>query len=229
MGMFDYFQIEVSLLPTVPSELKVGEDDRFTFQTKDTSMQAMCLYIQERGQALKLKRTSGEWVPGEPADENADFFSSLSSLGSYVVKETWYEDQDINNVITFYTDLAHCDSDGTDRYVSGWIEYNAVYRNGIPVWITVSDYTKPTILSDDQLHEREELFQASKRDALERMIDRRMNAPTAQEHIIDLIDQLASNKLSLYDETDLAKALNDITAIIKEYRNKHDPHYKQQR
>jgi hypothetical protein len=226
MGMFDYFQIDVSLLPTVPGELKVGEDGRFTFQTKDTAMQAMCTYIQESGQALQLKRTSGEWVPGEPADENADFFSKLSSLGSYVVKETWYEEQTINDVISLYTNLRHADDDGTDRYASGWIEYVATYRDGIVKSIVVAEYTRPRVLTDEQVTEKRESIERSRAEMQLKLTERRMEHPTNEERLIDSIAEIAENRVDLYDEADLMHALNGITKLIEEYRERHDIHYR---
>ena len=224
--MFDYFQIDVSLLPTVPGELKVGEDGRFTFQTKDTAMQAMCTYIQESGQALKLKRTSGEWVPGEPVDENSDFFSKLSSLGSYVVNETWYEEQTINDVISLYTNLRHAEDDGTDRYASGWIEYVATYRDGIIKSIVVAEYTRPRVLTDEQVTEKREEIERSRAEWQMKLVERRMERPTNEERLIDSIAEIAENRVALYDETDLTQVLNSITKLIEEYRERHDIHYR---
>ena len=224
--MFDYYEIDVSLLPTVPSELKVGEDGRFTFQTKDTAMQAMCTYIQERDKALTLEQTSGEWVPGEPVEENADLISRLSSFGSYVVKERWYEEQKINNMISLYTNLRHADDDGTDRYEAGWIEYNAIYHDGIVKSIEVAEYTLPRVLTDEQVTAKREEIERSRTEMQLKLTERRMERPTNEERLIDSIAKIAANHVSLYDEADLMHALNDITKLIEEYRERHDIHYR---
>ena len=229
MGMFDYFNIDVSILPMVPKELKVGDDGRYTFQTKDTSLQTMATYVQDRGFALKLKQTSGEYVPGEPVDESADDITRLlSSLGSYVVHDTWYEDQMISGVIRFYTNLRHEADDRRepDRYVDGWIEYFATYRGGMMVSIVVAEHTHPQVLTDEQIIAKRKEIERSRAEYQTKLIKQRAEHPTREQRLIDTIYNCVNVGGALYDETDLMLSLNDIKQLIKEYRESYDIHYR---
>lgn len=227
--MFDYFDIDVSILPVVPKELKVGDDGRYTFQTKDTSLQTLATYIQDSGFALKLKQTSGEYVPSKPVDESADEITRLlSSFGSYVVHDTWYEDQTINGVISFYTNLRHEADDRSepDRYVDGWIEYFATYKGGMMVSIVVSEHTRPQVLTDEQIIANREEIERSRAEYQTKLIKQRAEHPTREQRLIDTIYNYTKNGVALYDETDLMRSLNDIKQLIDEYRERHDIHYR---
>lgn len=226
MGMFDYFTIDTSLLPMVPSELKVKENGTFTFQTKDTATQGMVNYIQERDCKLSLEKKDGYWKEGPPANENASFSDRIASLGEYVYTDTWYEDQYFRGIITFYTHLRHSEDDGSGRYVHGWIEYAAGYRNGFIEEIVVDQYTPPKVLTDKELAERDAAAEAARTAAYNRSVERRMTSPTNSERLIDQISDLVAAKESLYDETDLVRVINNIQQLIEEYREKHDPYYK---
>ena len=229
MGMFDYFNVDVSILPMVPRELKVGDDGRYTFQTKDTSSETMATYVQDIGSVLKLKRTSGEYVPGEPVAESADDLTRLiSSLGSYVVHDTWYEDQIINGVIRFYTNLHHAADDRSepDRYVDGWIEYAATYSNGMMVSIVVSEHTLPQMLTDEQIIAEREAIERSRAEYQTKLIKQRAERPTPEQRLIDTIYNCLNEGVALYDETDLMRSLNNIKQLIKEYRKSHDIYYR---
>lgn len=226
MGMFDYFEIDVSLLPFVPSELKAKENGCVSFQTKDTDQQAMSTYFQHVDTRLVLKRTNGKWIPGETAAADASIGEKLAALGSYVVTDTWYEEQHINDVIEFYTNLQHRDDDGSDRYVDGWIEYVANYSDGFPTSITVFDHKAPRELSDDQLIETRESLELARAETKKKLIARRMERPTHEEKLIDTITSIVENDKSLYDETDLTRKINNIKQLIEEYREKHDQFYR---
>jgi hypothetical protein len=176
--------------------------------------------------ALTLKRTSGEWVPSEPADENSGLMKALTSPGSYVVKETLYEVQTINGVVSFYTNLRHADDDGIDRYEAGWIEYAATYRDGFVKSIEVVEYTRPRVLTDFQVIEKREEIERFRAELHTKLVERRMERPTNEERLIDSIAEISKNRVALYDEADLQIALNNITKLIEEYRERHDIHYR---
>lgn len=226
MGMFDYFTIDTTLLPMVPSELKVKEDGFFTFQTKDTAVQGMANYIQTRGKQLRLEKKDGYWKEGTPAAEDASWLDKLHALGEYVYTDTWYEDQDIRGVITFYTSLRHPEDDNSGRYIHGWIEYAAGYHSGLLEEIIVENYTEPKELTDEELDEREAKYAAARAANHQRAVERRMSSPTNYERLIDQISDLVATKESLYDETDLVRVINNIQQLIEEYREKHDLYYK---
>jgi len=226
MGMFDYFEINTSLLPTVPSELMVRKDGYFVFQTKDTEMRAMSTYIQNASGRLILKNTTGEFVPGEPVGEDADFFAKLNSIGSYVVKDTWYEEQQITDTISFYTSLRHPKSDNSDRYVYGWVEYSAKYECGSLQGITLKEYTPPKEYTDDELAVERLAKEKARAHFQSKLITIRKENPTPEQHLIDSISAICRNDEALYDETDLIRAINSINNLIEVYREKHDPHYR---
>jgi hypothetical protein len=226
MGMFDYFEIDVSLLPFVPSELKAKENGCVSFQTKDTCQLALATYFQHVDSRLVLKQTTGKWIPGETTAADASIGEKLAALGSYVVTDTWYEEQHINDVIEFYTNLQHKDDDGSDRYVDGWIEYVANYRDGLPTSIAVFDHRDPRKLSDKEVIETRESLEHARSETQKKLVTRRIEHPTHEERLIDSITEIAENRVTLYDEADLMHALNRITKLIEEYRERHDIHYR---
>lgn len=224
--MFDYFEIDASILPLVPPELEVNTNGRAMFQTKDTDAQASCTYIQDRDKILVLEQTSGEWVPGQPADENSSIGEKLAALGSYVVTDTSYVDHMISGVVRFYTNLQHVNCDGTTRYVGGWIEYAATYDKGYLKSIEVSEHNPPYQLTKNQALRLEKSREKTREESYQKLIERRMTNPSNVERLVDNIDELATNRKPLYDENDLTQTLNKIKQLIGEYREKHDIFYR---
>lgn len=226
MGMFDYIDVDVALLPSIPSELQVKSNGRFIFQTKDTEMQGMSMYIQDASSRLMLQRTSGEWVPSEPTDQNATFVDKLAlSIGSYVVKDTWYEEQQITDTIEFYTSLDHPESDNSDRFVYGWVEYSAKYECGTLQCITLKEYKPPVKYTDEELENARQARKKAREETRAKMIARRKENPTPEQKLIDYIDTQLDDTDKVYDDLTLIRNVNNIRHLISVYRERYDPFY----
>ena len=228
MGMFDYYDIDVSLLPSVPPELPT-KDGRCVFQTKDTYAQGMLRYVQDRCSVLMLKKVIGEWVDGKRIEKSTEnsIMDVINSFGHFVQTDVTYEPQSYSGTICFYTSLRHPESDGSDRYKNGWIEYVATYTNGYLLKIELDSdaSSSPRKLTDKELQEERDYIEECRNESRERLIKSRKQFPTQEQRLIDSISTLIDDRESMYDTADLIRTINNIQQLIEEYRERHDPFY----
>ena len=238
MGMYDYIKVGTTL-PELPEEVAAlwdGKASDVVFQTKDTPNQLMSTYkIDDTGQ-LWVEKTEGHWEEGKECAEDASFSEKIASWGRMVVDRRWDELEDFSGNIRFYESYSHPeyyelddhagDSDEWMRFVRGWIEYSALFKNGKLVDnIELVKHEEPQKLSDEELAESKAKIAAQRKEMEERFRENRKKYPTAEQKLIDNIDRECKLVEVIMDEDDLSYALSNIRILIKEYRKNIDRWY----
>jgi hypothetical protein len=240
MGMFDYVRVGTTL-PELPDAIISHWGDKVSdiaFQTKDTPNQAMSTYrIDGHGQ-LWFKQVEGRWEKGEEVADDAPFSEKIAAMGHFVVEAEWYEKEPYTGAINFYESYNHAEyhelddhagnSDEWMRFVRGWIEYSALFKDGKLVGdIELIKHEEPQKLSDEELAESKAKVAARREEMEERFRENRKKHPSAEQHLIDNIEHETKLATAIFDEQDISNALSNIRIFIKEYREKHDKWYEQ--
>jgi hypothetical protein len=240
MGMFDYIRIGTDL-PELPDTIishwgnKVSD---IAFQTKDTPNQAMSTYRIDGNGQLWFKKVEGRWEKGEEVAEDASFSEKIAAMGRFVVDAEWYEKECFSGNICFYESYSHPEyyelddhagnSDEWMRFVRGWIEYSALFKDGKLVGdIELVKHEEPQKLTDEELAESKAKVAAQRKEMQEQFKKNRKNYPTPEQKLIDNIEREAKLTSAMFDEEDLGNALSNIKFLIREYREKHDKWYEQ--
>lgn len=185
------------------------------FQTKDLNDSHYFAYftVDENG---KLIENCIEYVWVE--DESTIF------KGHFKKVKEWTEDYKYNGTLNVYTDYKHSKYKRPDSFkeedwtfVSGWIEYNVPFVNGIAMVddIKLVSHEKPVMRTPEEAHAkklevlamREERSKTYEEDS----IARRRDHPTPEQTLIDDIYEHCDNRY--------------IKERIEEYRTKHDKYY----
>ena len=238
MGMFDYIKVGTTL-PELPEEVVAlwsGKASDVVFQTKDTPNQAMSTYKIDGAGQLWVEKTEGHWEEGKECAEDAPFSEKIASFGRMVVDNRWWEPEDFSGNICFYESYSHPeyyelddhagDSDEWMRFVRGWIEYSALFKNGKLVdSIELVKHEEPQKLSDEELAESKAKVAAQRKEMEEQFRENRKKYPTAEQKLIDNIDRECKLAETIMDEDDLSHALSNIRFLIKEYRKNIDKWY----
>jgi hypothetical protein len=240
MGMFDYVRVGTTL-PELPDAVISHWGDKVSdiaFQTKDTPNQAMSTYrIDGHGQ-LWFKQVEGRSEKGEEVAEDAPFSEKIAAMGHFVVEAEWYEKECFSGNICFYESYSHpeyhelddhtANSDEWMRFVRGWIEYSALFKDGKLIGdIELVKHEEPQKLTDEELAESKAKVAAQRKEMQEQFKKNRKNYPTPEQKLIDNIEREAKLTSAMFDEKDLGNALCNIKFLIKEYREKHDKWYEQ--
>ena len=238
MGMFDYIKVGTTL-PELPEEVVAlwsGKASDVVFQTKDTPDQAMSTYKIDGAGQLWVEKTEGHWEEGKECDEDAPFSEKIASFGRMVIDERWWELEDFSGNIRFYESYSHPEyhelddhagnSDEWMRFVRGWIEYSALFKNGKLVdSIELVKHEEPQKLSDEELAESKAKIAARRKEMEESFKDQRVKSPSPEQKLVDSIDHECKLAETIMDENDFSTALSNIRILIKEYRKNYDRWY----
>lgn len=238
MGMFDHITVGATL-PELPKEvisLWGGSASDVVFQTKDTPNQALSNYKIDGAGQLWVEKTEGHWEEGTECPEDASIGTKLASIGRMVVDSRWWEPEDFTGNIRFYEGYSHPEyyelddhagnSDEWMRFVRGWIEYSALFKNGKLISdIELVKHEEPKKLSDEEFAKSREKVVAHRKEMEVSFKENRKKYPTAEQKLIDNIDRECKLAETIMDESDLGYALSNIRFLIKEYRKNYDLWY----
>jgi hypothetical protein len=193
--------------------------------------------IDGNGQ-LWFKKVEGRWEKGEEVAEDASFSEKIAAMGRFVVDAEWYEKECFSGNICFYESYSHPEyhelddhagnSDEWMRFVRGWIEYSALFKDGKLIGdIELVKHEEPQKLTDEELAESKAKVAAQRKEMQEQFKKNRKKYPTPEQKLIDNIEREAKLTSAMFDEEDLGNALSNIKFLIKEYREKHDKWYEQ--
>ena len=238
--MFDYIKVGTTLpeLPDAVISLWGDKVSDIAFQTKDTPNQAMSTYRIDGAGQLWIEKTEGHWEEGQPVPDDASIGDKLAAMGKFVVDQRWYETEDFSGNICFYESYSHPEyhelddhagnSDEWMRFVRGWIEYSALFKDGKLVCdIELVKHEEPQKLTDEELAESRARVAAQRKEMEVQFRENRKKYPTAEQKLIDNIDRECKLAEIIMDEDDLAHALSNIRSLIKEYREKIDNWYEE--
>jgi len=239
MGMFDYITVETTL-PELPEAIVAywgGKASDVVFQTKDTPNQAMSYYKIDDAGLLWVKKVEGRWEGGKEVADDAPFSEKMASFGHFVVEHEWWEETNFTGAINFYEGYNHpdyqspdsdYDSDEWRKFVSGWIEYCALFSGGMIVEdVQLTKHTPPKKYSDEEYAEKQKEWAADRAKWEASFKENRKKYPSAEQKLIDNIEREAKLATAIVDEQDLSNALSNIKILIREYREKHDRWYEQ--
>jgi hypothetical protein len=235
--MFDHITV-CTPLPEVPEELLSSWGGRacdITFQTKDTPSQTMAFYKIDRTGQLWLKKVDGHWEEGEEVADDASFGEKMAAMGRFVVDKEWWEEENYTGSINFYEGYNHpdykspeanFDSDEWRRFVSGWVEYCALFKNGKLIEnIQLIEHTPPKKYTDEEYAAKQEEWAADREKLEKQFKESRKKYPTVEQQLIDNIERETELASAIFDEQDLSNALSNIKILIREYREKYDRWY----
>ena len=240
MGMYDYIRVGTTL-PELPDAVISHWGDKVSdiaFQTKDTPNQAMSTYRIDGTGQLWLKKVEGHWEEGKEVAEDAPFSEKMAAMGHFVVDSEWYEKECFSGNIHFYESYSHPEyhelddhagnSDDWMRFVRGWIEYSALFKDGKLVGdIELVKHEEPQKLTDEELAESKAKVAADRAKWEKIFKENRKKYPTTEQKLIDNIERETKLAYAIFDEEDLSNALSNIRFLIKEYREKYDKWYDQ--
>lgn len=146
MGMFDYLNVDINILPDLTEEerVKLGGNN-IDWQTKDFECEMTHVYIVEDTEnkfrhsflknrtpyKLQIKRFDWEEVPKEERPyPNADENSFEHLLGSFREINVRVEDLDYTGTFTFYTYIKPEDEGIGDVKKLKWVEFICEVENG---------------------------------------------------------------------------------------------------
>lgn len=238
MGMFDYIIVGTTL-PELPDEVISRWGDKVSdvvFQTKDTPNQAMSTYKIDGAGQLWVEKTEGHWEEGKECDEDAPFSEKIASFGRMVIDKRWWEPEDFSGNIRFYESYSHPEyhelddhagnSDDWMRFVRGWIEYSALFKNGKLIGdIELVQHEEPQKLSDEELAESKAKVAAQRKEMEANFKEHRIKRPSPEQKLVDNIDRECKLAETIMDENDLGTALSNIRILIEEYRKNYDRWY----
>ncbi len=238
--MFDYVRVGTTL-PELPDEVISRWGDKVSdiaFQTKDTPNQAMSTYRIDGNGQLWFKKVEGHWEKGKEVAEDAPFSEKIAAMGHFVTDSEWYEKECFSGNICFYESYSHPEyhelddhagnSDEWMRFVRGWIEYSALFKDGKLIGgIELVKHEEPQKLSDEELAESKAKIAAQRKEMEMSFKENRKKYPTAEQKLIDNIDRETKLAYAIFDEEDLSNALSNIRILIEEYRKKHDRWYEE--
>jgi hypothetical protein len=212
MGMFDYVICEMPL-----QNYPEGYELR-SFQSKETPSQGMSTYKISEDGFLFVKRVSREW---KECLESPTGFSEIETdlswdLCSYYTGSFEFYD---------YRRHPNYDYDYPHYYEAGLFLYKAIVKSGKVEMILPIEIKLPRELSEEEIDVKEAEAQKAREKMKKEMILLRKNAPTKTQRMVDSIDNLIQNKPAIYDRSDLISILNNISAIISEWRKENDPFY----
>jgi hypothetical protein len=159
-------------------------------------------------------------------------------MGHFVTDSEWYEKECFSGNICFYESYSHPEyhelddhagnSDEWMRFVRGWIEYSALFKDGKLIGdIELVKHEEPQKLSDEELAESKAKIAAQRKEMEMSFKENRKKYPTAEQKLIDNIDRETKLVYAIFDEEDLSNALSNIRILIEEYRKKHDRWYEE--
>jgi len=239
MGMFDNITVGTTL-PELPEAIVAhwgGKASDIVFQTKDTPNQAMSHYKIDGAGLLWVKKVDGHWVEGKPVADDAPFSEKMASFGHFVIDKEWWEEENFTGAINFYEGYSHpdykspdadYDSDDWKKFVSGWVEYCALFKDGKLIEdIQLTEHTLPKKYTDEEYAAKQEEWKVDREKWDELIKENRKKYPSAEQKLIDNIDRETKLAYAIFDEQDLSNALANIRILIKEYREKYDIWYEQ--
>ena len=238
--MFDYIRVGTTL-PELPDAIISHWGDKVSdiaFQTKDTPNQAMTTYRIDGNGQLWFKKVEGHWEEGKKVAEDAPFSEKMAAMGHFVTDSEWYEKECFSGNICFYESYSHPEyhelddhagnSDEWMRFVRGWIEYSALFKDGKLIGdIELVKHDEPQKLTDEELAESKARVAAQRKVMEEQFRENRKKYPTAEQKLIDNIDRETKLTYAIFDEEDLSNALSNTRILIKEYREKIDRWYEE--
>jgi len=230
MGMFDYIKCEY-LLPELPQKvIDTWEGaENVAFQTKDTPEQGMVFYkIDAEGQLWQQHKTT-QWV--EPSDPNGE--SIMDRIGHTETLTTWWEKEAFTGGIEFYESYHHDDypkgeplgSNKWQRFVSGWIEYTAVFLRGKLVGdVEVSRNDPARCMDDEEFNAKTQEWEQSRKEWDARFKKNRREHPTSEQRLIDgIYNYVKPFAISVAGQRD--PLIEEIIGRIDMYRETHDRYY----
>jgi hypothetical protein len=236
MGMFDYIHCEYEL-PSCPQALinRWGQSAKdIVFQTKNTPDQRMASYTITADGYLLANRKEYEWIDTpENVKEDATPVQALFNRGYNKVVREWTEQcLYFNGAVEFYDSYPHADKEAGDDYqqdmfAAGWVEYKALFQNGKLIQISQSEHTLPIKYTQQEIDERQALWEAAAEERRVRDHESRHKKPNPSQCLIDRIDALIIEEPPVFGIEDLTIKLSQIQQLINEYREKYDLHYKQ--
>ena len=231
MGMFDYIRVSQKVtLPELPKEVidRWGGEEKIAFQTKSLSNSLSSYLIDENG-FLKIKNCEYVWVKG---DESAE--SVMDRIGHCkTVSSSWENCDDFTGYVEFYESYSHPEIIGEisindGRYVTGWIEYGAFFKNGKlegPIQLVEND--PPYKRTDEEYEQYKKDAEISRMETEKIFIEGRNKHPTADQKLIDKIYQTTKIESAIVTHEDYSKALSQIKKLIEKYRTEHDIWYRE--
>jgi uncharacterized membrane protein len=239
MGMFDNITVGTTL-PELPEAIIThwgGKASDVVFQTKDTPNQAMSHYKIDGAGLLWVKKVEGHWTESKPVADDAPFREKMAAMSHFVIEHEWWEEEKFTGAINFYESYNHpdykspdadYDSDEWRRFVSGWVEYCALFKDGKLIEdIQLTVHTPPKKYTDEEYAAKQEEWKADREKWDERLKESRKKYPSTEQQLIDNIEREAKLASAIFDEQDLSNALSNIRILIREYREKHDRWYEQ--
>jgi hypothetical protein len=239
MGMFDNITVGTTLpeLPEAIVEYWGGKASDIVFQTKDTPNQSMSHYKIDGAGLLWVKKVEGHWEDAKEVADDAPFSEKMASFGHFVVDEEWWEEERFTGAINFYEGYNHpdykspdadYDSDDWKKFVSGWVEYCALFSGGMLVGdIQLTKHTPPKKYTDEEYAAKQAEWKVD-RDKWDVLIkENRKKYPSAEQKLIDNIARELKLVETIMDEEDQTTALSNIRILIREYREKYDRWYEE--
>ena len=239
MGMFDSLTVGTTL-PELPEAIISHWGEKVSdvvFQTKDTPNQAMSHYKIDGAGLLWVKKVEGRWEEGKEVADDAPFSEKMAAMGRFVSEHEWWEEEHYTGAINFYESYNHpeyksldvdFDNDDFRRFVAGWVEYCALFKNGKLIEdISLVEHTEPKKYTDEEYAEKQKEWAADREKWDKQFKENRKKYPTDEQKLIDNIDRECRLVKTNMDETDVSLAISNIRIIISEYRTKHDRWYEQ--
>jgi hypothetical protein len=149
------------------------------------------------------------------------------------VSSSWENCDDFTGYVEFYESYSHPEIIGEisindGRYVTGWIEYGAFFKNGKlegPIQLVEND--PPYKRTDEEYEQYKKDAEISRMETEKIFIEGRKKHPTADQKLIDKIYQTTKIESAIVTHEDYSKALSQIKKLIEKYRTEHDIWYRE--
>ena len=237
--MFDNITVGTTL-PELPEAIVAhwgGKASDIVFQTKDTPNQSLSHYKIDGAGLLWVKKVEGRWEEGKEVADNAPFSEKMAAMGHFVVEHEWWEEEKYTGAINFYEGYNHpdykspeadYDSDEWKKFVSGWVEYCALFKDGKLIEdIQLTEHTLPKKYTDEEYAAKQEEWKVDREKWDDLIKENRKKYPSAEQKLIDNIARELKLVETIMDEGDQANALSNIRILIREYREKYDRWYEE--
>jgi len=227
--MFDYILCEFTL-PNLPLEFlahRGGNSSEIMWQTKDIDNSISYYKIESSG-ILLLEKYEGVWSESDPVEniESASCHEKLKALGSYIRTKTWWEPVLFTGTINFYEVWHHLnykiDINNQHKFETGWVEYKAIFYQGLLQTIELFLVEDPIEYSEEQIQENEIKFKIQRAELENNLRQSRSKYPTPEQKLIDSIMDIIHSPECIHDEWGMVSKLNNIEDIIIEYRKQFD-------
>jgi hypothetical protein len=228
--MYDHIKVEYPL-QSLPQDLIDLWQGDIVFQTKDTPDQYMSLYKIDGDGRLWYEERETEWV--EPVDPDGE--SIMDSLGHMKTISTSWKGVNFHGTINFYEGYNHKEykfefnsgeSKEWQRYEMGWIEYQALFKDGQMISIDLVRDDKPVKLTDEELEAKRIEWAKQREEIQNNCRENRKKYPTGEQKLIDSIYKMAEDAVDLMNEKVISNHFaKGIIEQIDEYRQKYDRFY----